>query len=491
MNSDPIKFLLVDDIEENLIALEALLRREGLELLKARSAREALELLLVHDVALALLDVQMPEMDGFELAELMRGAERTKHIPIIFVTAGAHDQQRVFKGYETGAVDFLFKPIDPRVLKGKADVFYELYRQRTEYAHALRLNEMFVGILGHDLRNPLGAVMMGAQLLEHQLPEEGHRRTVKRMLSAGQRMNGMIDQLLDLTRARLAGGLGFMRVRSPIEVAALVQRTLDELRIAHPECRVVMETIGDSSTSGDPDRLLQLFSNLLANALHHGAKGKAVKVVVDGSVGDIVVEVTNDGAIAPELLPSVFDPFRRRETKTTSGGLGLGLFICQQIVLAHGGAISVHSTESEGTTFSVRLPRRVVSERQPAALSEGARTVLIVEDDESVRESLREVFQEEGYETALASNGREALDQLKNGIPRPDIVILDLVLPVLDGWRVYETMQADPELAAIPVIATTADPARAPSGLVVVPKPPKLTRLLSTVAAALRGSPPR
>src|SRR6185312_10736222 len=108
MMSEPIKYLLVDDLEENLIALEALLRRDGVEILKASSGREALELLLAHDVALALLDVQMPEMDGFELAELMRGAERTRHVPIIFVTAATHEPQRVFQAYDAGAVDFLF-----------------------------------------------------------------------------------------------------------------------------------------------------------------------------------------------------------------------------------------------------------------------------------------------------------------------------------------------------------------------------------------------
>src|ERR1700743_3026277 len=117
MMSEPIKFLVVDDTEENLIALDALLARDGLELLKARSGSEALELLLAHDVALALLDVQMPDMDGFELAELMRGSERTRHVPLIFVTAGARDQHRIFKGYETGAVDFLYKPIDAHILR--------------------------------------------------------------------------------------------------------------------------------------------------------------------------------------------------------------------------------------------------------------------------------------------------------------------------------------------------------------------------------------
>src|SRR6185369_16561002 len=132
-----VKCLLVDDLEENLLALEALLRRPDLEILTARSGREALELLLVHDVALAFLDVQMPEMDGFELAELMRGSERTRHVPIIFVTAGARDQHRLFKGYDAGAVDFLYKPIEPHILRNKADVFFQLHRQKHQIAEEL------------------------------------------------------------------------------------------------------------------------------------------------------------------------------------------------------------------------------------------------------------------------------------------------------------------------------------------------------------------
>jgi len=133
-SGEPVKFLLVDDVMENLLALEALLRRDGLELFKARSGPEALELLLVHDFALALLDVQMPDMDGFELAELMRGTERTRPIPIIFLTAVATDERRRFRGYEAGAVDYLLKPVDTRMLTNKADIFFELSRQRQELA---------------------------------------------------------------------------------------------------------------------------------------------------------------------------------------------------------------------------------------------------------------------------------------------------------------------------------------------------------------------
>jgi len=137
--ADDVTLLLVDDLEENLLAMTALLRRPGLRLLKAHCGEDALELLLANEVALALVDVQMPGMDGFELAELMRGSERTKHVPIVFVTAGAHDRKRLFQGYDSGAVDFLYKPIEPHILTNKVAVFVELFRQRQAIARGSAL----------------------------------------------------------------------------------------------------------------------------------------------------------------------------------------------------------------------------------------------------------------------------------------------------------------------------------------------------------------
>jgi two-component system, sensor histidine kinase and response regulator len=359
MKPDPINLLIVDDTEDNLLVLEALLRRDDLEIFKAHSGAEALELLLVHEFALAILDVQMPEMNGFELAELMRGAARTRSVPIIFVTAGARDPLRVFKGYETGAVDFLYKPIEPHILKSKVEVFFELYRQRRELAQALRLNEMFVGILGHDLRNPLSAILTGAQVLEADAATDSQQRVLRRMKSAAHRMTNMIEQMLDLTRARLAGGLGFVRTRSRVNIQELVQRTIEELRGTHAERVIVVDADGDCITSGDEDSLLQLFSNLLANALQHGIAETPTLVVVNGCEGDISIRVTNGGAIPQHVLPTIFDPFRGRDSVPSgSRGLGLGLFISQQIVISHGGTISVQSNEELGTTFLVRLPRR-------------------------------------------------------------------------------------------------------------------------------------
>lgn len=357
----PVKLLIVDDLEENLLVLEALLRREGIDLLMAKSGREALELLLVHDVALALLDVNMPEMDGFELAELMRGAERTRRVPIIFVTAGAQDKAHAFRGYEVGAVDFLFKPIDPVLLNHKVATFVELHRQglerqrlTDELREMLQFNEMFVAAVSHDLRSPLSTVSMGTQLLESSVHDPAGKRTLQRVRSSAERMHRMLDQLYDLARARLAGGISI----DPREMnlRPLADRLIGELKLAHPE-RVIETTYEPGSTIGiwDEQTLGQVLSNLLGNALRHGAPSAPVTVHFRPTDRSISFAIHNGGEIPAEARSSLFDPFRRGAR--TREGLGLGLYIVRQIVLAHGGSIVFESSKQAGTTFDVTLPR--------------------------------------------------------------------------------------------------------------------------------------
>jgi two-component system, sensor histidine kinase and response regulator len=359
-----VKCLLVDDLEENLLALSALLRRDDVEILEARSGSEALELLLVHDVALAFLDVQMPDMDGFELAELMRGSERTRHVPIIFVTAGGRDQYRLFKGYDTGAVDFLHKPIEPHILKSKADVFFQLYRQKQQLAgqlealtETLRLNELFTAVLGHDLRNPLSAMLNSASLLERISRDDVVRHSAVRMLSSGRRMSRMIDDMLDLTRARLGGGIALRRQET--EFGQLVQRVIQEHQLTSPEGRFEIRQEGNLAGHWDADRLAQVTSNLVGNALEHGKHQEAIEVALNGTRGDFVtLTITNTGVIPAEVLPHLFDPFRGGQRHLGRGdGLGLGLYIVQQIVLAHRGRVDV-LTDPQRTTFLVEIPRR-------------------------------------------------------------------------------------------------------------------------------------
>lgn len=355
--SETINFLIVDDTPENLVALQALLRRPGLTILTARSGSEALELLLSHEVALAILDVQMPGMDGFELAELMRGALRTKQVPIIFVTAGASDPHRAFKGYESGAVDFLFKPIEPSILKSKADVFFELYRQRRDLENSLRLNEMFVGILGHDLRSPLGTIINGSRLLEYECSSEEGRRALSRMIAAGERMAGMLTQMLDLTRARLGGGV--VGPKRPLDVAHLIQTVVDEVATNHPGREMIVRCKGTTGVAADAGRLLQVFSNLVINAVNHGSSDAPVMISLTGGEDEVVVCVSNAGAIPADLLPTIFDPFRSgRSTSSRTSGLGLGLYISKQIMIGHGGSLEVETGTDCGTAFTARIPRQ-------------------------------------------------------------------------------------------------------------------------------------
>jgi signal transduction histidine kinase len=359
-----IKCLLVDDLKDNLLALAALLQSEEVEIFCAQSGPEALELLLMHDFALAFLDVQMPDMDGFELAELMRGSERTRHVPIIFVTAGAREPQRVFKGYESGAVDFIYKPIEPHILKNKADVFFQLYRQRQqlgqelkERTETLRLNEMFSALLAHDLRNPLSAILASAQLLKRRSAEPAAQETAARILSSGAHMRRLIEDMLDLARVRLAGGIVIKRELTDIK--ALVERVVREHQAAAPERVIDTGCAGDCRAYVDAERIAQVASNLIGNALKHGEAGGTVTVHLDGTgAREITLTVANSGTIPPDIVEHLFDPFRGGQRPPgRSEGLGLGLYIVNQIVKAHGGRVDVDTGRNQHTVLRVAIPR--------------------------------------------------------------------------------------------------------------------------------------
>lgn len=359
-----IKCLIVDDVPQNLIALEALLQAEGVTFLKAYSALEALELLLQHgDVALALLDVQMPEMNGFELAELIRGSERTRHIPLIFMTAGSHEQNWQFKGYESGAVDFLYKPIDPHMLTTKVNIFFELHRRKQELAQqleasteALRINEMFMAVLSHDLRTPLQVIKVTATLLKRQTDLRQTPEFAERLLNSSQRMGRMVEDLLDVTRIRQAGGLRLSP--TACDLGDLCERAVEDIRSCAPGRAIHCQLQGDSQGAWDGERLAQVLSNLLGNALQHGDPSGAISVALDGAgMGEIVLSISNSGSIPDDLLPVLFRPFRGAERRHGQAeGLGLGLYITQQIVLAHGGEIRVQSSTGV-TVFEITLPR--------------------------------------------------------------------------------------------------------------------------------------
>ncbi|MET0246936.1 MAG: hybrid sensor histidine kinase/response regulator [Sphingomonas sp.] len=387
----PVHFLLVDDLAENLLSLEALLARDGIVLLKARSGDDALELLLRHDVALALLDVQMPDMNGFELAEFMRGNERTRHIPIIFVTAGTADNQRRFRGYEAGAVDFIQKPIEPDILRSKAEVFFDLYRQRQLLAahrdeleaaaqslrEADRRKDEFLAVLGHELRNPVSALFAGFHLMRKKRDDPARTEIIHEQMGRQlTHLSRLIEDLLDLSR--ISEGKISLRterieldtiLRSAIEAS---QPNLDaaghDFTVRLPDEPIWLEA--------DHTRIAQVVSNLLNNAAKYTPAGGKVALAVvprDAHV-DIVVE-DNGVGIPPTMQSRIFQIFTQVEGHRdfAAGGMGVGLALVNQLVALHGGSIAVASEgDGKGSVFTVTLP--LAQSAQPAdAAVENAR----------------------------------------------------------------------------------------------------------------------
>ena len=372
------RLLLVDDIPANLVALQAILEPLGQELVLAHSGDEALRKLLEGDFACILMDVQMPGLTGLETAALIRSRERTRHIPLIFITALSREAAYITRGYEQGAVDYLLKPVDPDILRSKVKVFVDLFlrgeqlkrqtlelaehrRIQEEFMRAAELEQQLVGIVGHDVRTPLSAILVTAQAqLASSKLEPAQRVAFERVARGGERIRQIADLLLDFTRARLGGGIPV--TRRPGDLNALCRRVADELQAAHPG-QVLQCELWPRALPGewDLDRLAQVLANLLDNAFKHGAEGTPVRLSSrEQGEDEVLLEVHNEGPPIPEhLLAVIFEPFRRGEPadEPARTSLGLGLYIAHDIVRAHGGSLTVHSTAGEGTTFRVCLSR--------------------------------------------------------------------------------------------------------------------------------------
>jgi two-component system sensor histidine kinase/response regulator len=366
--SPVVSILLVDDKPENLVALEELLRHPDLRLVKASSGNDALRLLLKHDFAVVLLDVEMPDMDGYEVARLMRDAVRTRLVPIIFVTAGDRSEDRTFRGYDAGAVDFLYKPIDAHTLKSKVDVFVELYRKTRELAAAnadlertsamLRDKisdlESVSHTLSHDLRAPLRSILAFAQilaeLLEGKLDAE-QTDALGRVLQGGRRMAGMIDELFELLRIGAQDA-----PRSPVDVASVLAGVLDSLHgdIVAAGARIACDELPTVHTS----RVLvgQILQNLISNAIKFRSDQEPV-VKISAQRRDDAWEfavLDNGIGIEPDDRERVFRLFER--VRGGAPGTGVGLALCKRAVEKLGGRIWIASEPREGTAFYFTIP---------------------------------------------------------------------------------------------------------------------------------------
>jgi signal transduction histidine kinase len=369
--------LLVDDVAANLVALEALLGGMSCELVRAESGNEALKQLLKRPFAVMLLDVQMPDMDGYEVARFARENPDTRDVPIIFVTAMHGSEENQLRGYGTGAVDFLPKPINAFVLRSKVQIFLDLYLGRQRLAdevegHKKTLADLqlanaalrhFSNAASHDLREPLRAIegFLG-MLAEEAGPklEPQARDHVARARRAAQRMTLLLESLL-----------AYARLRRPVASAEVnsefvLEQVRSDLARRIAEANATLEVGPLPAVVGDASRIYQLFLNLVGNGLKFQREGVRPRVVVSAQTAgrEATFSVEDNGVgIAAEHQGVVFDAFRRLHGRTEFEGTGLGLTICREIVEQHGGRIWLESEPGRGSKFSFSLP--VPPDRRP------------------------------------------------------------------------------------------------------------------------------
>ena len=416
----PVTILMVDDHPANLLALEAILGGTGYQLVRAQSGAEALKALLRQEFALILMDVSMPDMDGYETAELIRRRESSRYTPIIFITANLKSDTHIVRGYSVGAVDYLFKPFVPEVLLWKVAVFVDLYTKRqivndstdalkrayhdmehrveertSELAasnHTLeaevaerrsvevertallereqrgsfearamnRLKDEFLATLSHELRTPLNAILGWTHILETGAPDKATidrgLRVIKRNAQAQAHLVADMMDVSSIIGGRLTLKLELMSLRPVIEAA---------LEAVEPavaaKCITVETVIGDMAPIlADRERLQQIMWNLLSNAIKFTPKNGRVRVELREDAGDIVVTVSDSGqGIDPLFLPYVFDRFSQADGSFTRvhWGLGLGMAIVRHLVELHGGRVTAASDgKDQGATFTVTLP---------------------------------------------------------------------------------------------------------------------------------------
>ena len=366
------KCLIVDQHAPTLAALESALQSGDRQIFTATSAADAMNLSREHDFAFVLLDVQIPTLDGHALAEVMRGAERSSATPIIFMTSATPSEPPpVFRGFDSAAVDVLYKPVNPWILAQKAKLFVDLYRQKQELARALRAREDVLAIVSHDMRTPLSVVSNTAAMLlnpKYQLTPQQVREQHERIKRNVELMNRMIGDLLDM--ANLRGGKLTVDPR-PMVINDVLRDTVATHEAPAREKGVTLSYEAGTDVmrvEADRARLTQLFQNLIGNAIKFCKAGDRITVTsrTRGMAAHIEISDTGPG-IAAEDLPLIFDPYFSASRKHQKAGTGLGLYISKGIVDAHGGEIRCGSEPGIGTTFSITLPLMVAPHVQAAS----------------------------------------------------------------------------------------------------------------------------
>ncbi len=475
-----VRILVVDDRADKLLAYEVMLAELNQNIVCARSGKEALRHLLQNDFAAILLDVNMPGMDGFDTAALIRQRQRSETTPILFVSAINDTVNHISRGYSLGAVDYILTPVVPDILRAKISVFVDLFKKteqikrqaeereklireqtmaehaRVEAERASAAKDKFLAMLSHELRTPLTPVLASVTTLEHEksLPEELREalQIIRRNVELEARL---IDDLLDLTR--ISKG----KVRLSFEVVdahTLLRNALEicQSEIEQKKLELLIE-FGANSVflRADPARLQQIFWNLIKNAVKFTPNGGQLRIrTSNDGAGHLQVEVEDSGCgIDPEVLPRIFYAFEQGR-RSQLGGLGLGLAITKALVEAHQGSIAAEShgrdRGSKFTTVFMTCERNFVSESisKPQSVSKRRSVrLLLVEDHEDTNRSLTRMLRRRGYEVHPAYDVRTALDLAAT--KDFDVLVSDIGLPDGSGTDLFRTLRARRQIFGI------------------------------------------
>ncbi len=370
--------LIVDDTPENIISLKSVLEKHDFEVDTAGSGEEALKKVLKKSYVLIILDVQMPEMDGFEVAEVISGYSKAKETAIIFLSAANTEFRFIAKGYSAGGLDYITKPVDINILLLKIKTFYRIYEQNrklTEIQKTL-LQEIefrkeaeskkdeFISIASHELKTPLTSVKGYIQLLERGI-NKGDMSLIKSHLSKAQlqleKLNTLIADLLDISKIE-CGKLKFNKTYFSID--HLLESIIEVNHQSNPNVKIIKQGSADCQLYADEMRIEQVIVNFLTNAIKYAPESEEVLINICAEDGLLKVTVKDFGiGMEPEQLKSVFEKFFRvEETSQRFQGLGIGLYISAEIIKRHGGDIGVTSVYGEGSEFYFSVPIELTTE---------------------------------------------------------------------------------------------------------------------------------
>jgi signal transduction histidine kinase len=472
LRPDAVKILVVDDQPSKLLTYDAILSELGEELIRANSASEALEALLKHEIAVVLADVCMPDLDGYELAAMIRQHPRCQRTSIIFVSAVMMAEPDRLRGYQSGAVDYVPVPVVPEILRAKVKVFAELYRKtraleelnvelerrvasRTAELEATtaalreadRRKDEFLAMLAHELRNPLAPIRTAVQLLRLKELPEAHsiraRDTIDRQV---EHLVCLIDDLLDVSR--ITRGMITLQ-REAVPASAIVARAIEITRPAIDARRheLALDLADEPLTiEGDRTRLVQIVGNILHNATKFMDPGGRIVLRVARSGDAALITVQDQGmGIPADRIHRVFDLFTQvhRDGDGIQGGLGIGLALVRRLVEMHGGTVDARSEgPGRGTELRVRLPLATsalaVQSDSPQAEAEPLppqerRRILVADDNSDAAGALSLRLELAGHDVRTAHDGLEALALARAF--QPEVVLLDLGMPSMDGYE--------------------------------------------------------